>query len=788
MEYCLPDFKGIKRTCLYLGLLFSIMFGLFFWTTQINGYHEIETNKLEPFQYMQKYKSLLLNTNKSNILNKLNKLNNSPQTMPPISLNKNNNPPKQDWWNIDTSFTNCEQKLLGWKQNRDKLTTFNSNDKNIICENNNLLNDLRHAHIECYDKQWRGTHICILKNIYGYITNSKDLKFKAFCKQNVNKQKQNYIEKIKQQFKSKNPENTNFPLYLDIISDTNNDIQELKINNIFYKNDNNDIYYYDNSHQCEWHKKNDNEHIGNPWHCFGHIEYWFGIAYMRNITMDKYNITVIQSQFNDNKFGPKEAIYHFYDAFFQNVINKNVLNKLYTIYNGELFYIRELIIDERIARDWGMSVIWQHQIKNTFNKQCSDNKINRRSPIFYAMRKQMMNYYERNNKYINYDWVAEILAINDANKWIIHGDLNNLKGKKLVFIGTRYVNNVCRYRCIANGIELKDSFLELFNLINDEFVVIYGNPGVVSFYGQYNLFKNTHIFIGVHGAVFLMASLFMPPWSLKFEITMPYKTGQSKQMTSEDIIAFFDDKNQESYGNYFCKMCITKAGKHPTKINTNVVIDAFKKKMLCFIYKLCDKNHNVNDIRPVNEVVNNNDISKDINAVMTIENDITNDIPFTECEQKYLGWNRNSFGDLSFGAKNRYIICENENYENDIRHMDMKCWHVHNNKGKNYVCIVNNVYGYADKGSEGRIYFKGFCKHEINGISKGVMLNIKQSYNGRDPELVKYALNFEIINDKINENKIIFDNIKYKNKNNNNDIWYYDNCHQCESHKGNDKQ
>eukprot|EP01084_Bolivina_argentea_P272600 464177_1 len=335
MEYCLPDFKGIKRTCLYLGLLFSIMFGLFFWTTQINGYHEIETNKLEPFQYMQKYKSLLLNTNKSNILNKLNKLNNSPQTMPPISLNKNNNPPKQDWWNIDTSFTNCEQKLLGWKQNRDKLTTFNSNDKNIICENNNLLNDLRHAHIECYDKQWRGTHICILKNIYGYITNSKDLKFKAFCKQNVNKQKQNYIEKIKQQFKSKNPENTNFPLYLDIISDTNNDIQELKINNIFYKNDNNDIYYYDNSHQCEWHKKNDNEHIGNPWHCFGHIEYWFGIAYMRNITMDKYNITVIQSQFNDNKFGPKEAIYHFYDAFFQNVINKNVL-PLSTI--SELLY------------------------------------------------------------------------------------------------------------------------------------------------------------------------------------------------------------------------------------------------------------------------------------------------------------------------------------------------------------------------------------------------------------------------------------------------------------------
>merc|ERR1712228_64684 len=103
-----------------------------------------------------------------------------------------------------------------------------------------------------------------------------------------------------------------------------------------------------------------------------------------------------------------------------------------------------------------------------------------------------------------------------------------------------------------------------------------GNPGVLSFYAQYHLFKNTQIFVGVHGAVFLMAGLLMPTHSLKFEITVSYPNG--KQMTSEDIIAYFDDSKEESYGNYFCQKCKTAKGQTPSNVDIKSVMNAFREK------------------------------------------------------------------------------------------------------------------------------------------------------------------------------------------------------------------
>eukprot|EP01084_Bolivina_argentea_P272597 464172_1 len=363
-----PNLKQMKCLCIGVISVFFIVFATLLWMLQrdsnliylpiINNStlisHFLHSNSTlkqllsHNYPILINYSHSLLNTNSNLSMLTSNKLINSSTSIindPYADIFYYNkdlhnrhrtqneiNKIHQMWWNYEKlnikPFTYCEEKYLGYtmdQPDRPGDLSFSKPDSfKILCNNNNYLNDIRHSHIECYNTKFKGnSYICSFKNIYGYISNENELKFKTFCNDIRNEL---IFTNIKKSYKG--------IMNIDIINDFNNSNQIIAEAKYF---DMNNIWFFDNDigAQCESHKEGDAEHIGNPWHCFGHIEYWFGIAYMRNITMDKYNITVIQSQFNDNKFGPKEAIYHFYDAFFQNVINKNVL-PLSTI--SELLY------------------------------------------------------------------------------------------------------------------------------------------------------------------------------------------------------------------------------------------------------------------------------------------------------------------------------------------------------------------------------------------------------------------------------------------------------------------
>ena len=225
--------------------------------------------------------------------------------------------------------------------------------------------------------------------------------------------------------------------------------------------------------------------------------------------------------------------------------------------------------------------------------KCSNTKNSRRSPIFFEMRQLIMNYYESKSEYSNYDWIHEIMNItNEHNKFLIHGDLRNFdknennKNIKLVLVASRYVDDKCRYRCIANGRNLRDTLIsQIFDELPDEFIILYGNPGILSFHGQYNLFKRCKVFIGVHGAVFLISSLFMAPNSLKFEITI--KGGGGGEMSSRDVVGFFDKDSKSSYRKYYCDYCKIKHGLQPSDIKINELLPEFREGLLCVVYDQC---------------------------------------------------------------------------------------------------------------------------------------------------------------------------------------------------------
>lgn len=472
---------------------------------------------------------------------------------------------------IMVNFTKCEQKNFGYNGSLHQLYFSVEQFDIIICQNQDYENDLRHSFIGCYKTQYHDTHICVFKNIYGFIDNDQQLKFKAFCKFSQS-DKIGILNDIKSSFLRHNK----YPLYIDLILDENIDAKTVENGKYF---DLNNIWFYDNDNQCISHKQNDHRQIGNPWHCWGHLEYWFSIAITMNLFKHKYNMTMIMSKFSEYQFDKTVPIYHFYTPFFDNIINNDQIRS--TVTSDNLIYIKQLIIDERYTRGYGAASIWNR--RRNFHKifrNCTNNN-SFRSPIYYEMRSYIINYYETNEYYSKYDWIQEIKGIKSKNEWFISNanvNINNYHRFKIIFIATRWINGVCRHRCLSNIKELRARFIEYFSLINNDYVIIYGNPGTLSFMAQYNLFKNLDGFIAVHGAAYLMAALFMKENKFKFEITMYHKYIQ----TSEQIMSMLGSVKSVSYNNYFCQKCLFHS---PSAINIDNVINTFNQSFISLMYK-----------------------------------------------------------------------------------------------------------------------------------------------------------------------------------------------------------
>ena len=81
----------------------------------------------------------------------------------------NNDIPVDNWWNYNATFTDCEQKYVGWNQGEDKIPKFTESNKYIICDNDNPSNKALYSQIYCYTKQWHEASICVLNNVYQQI-------------------------------------------------------------------------------------------------------------------------------------------------------------------------------------------------------------------------------------------------------------------------------------------------------------------------------------------------------------------------------------------------------------------------------------------------------------------------------------------------------------------------------------------------------------------------------------------------------------------------------------------
>ena len=485
-------------------------------------------------------------------------------------------------------YSDCEQRHLGW-QNKHILgdLSFNSSKKIVICHNDDHQDNLQYANIECYQILNRrlGTrgpaHICIINNVYGYKSKDGKLKFKAYCKHKLNITQKEIIVNLKKSYNSTDSELMQYPLYLDIVDD---EYPRYKSDDIL-NSMNKDIWFYDNSHQCSKHKKNEKNEIGNPWHCFAHLESWYHIKHALNLSMSEYNITLIMSQFDNNQFGTHSAMYHFWTPFFESIVNKEDIRNLP---DGK-FYIKQMILDERSAKDWGFPMLWKGYMLEKYDrdKRCQNDSELHRSPILMEMKKEMIRYYDSAPFYSHYEWIAEIKKMTEdaenLNRWEISGvlhDNDNERGlSKIIFVGTRWINGICRRRCIDNMHDLYLKIVELFNDLNDgyEYVVILGNAGTISFRAQYHLFRNTDIFIGVHGAVFVMAGVFMNTDGLRYEISLPSKRNTTFGLQTSDsvIIMFGGFKN---YVRFACKDCVQS--EKIDKLANDIDIDACSMDIL----------------------------------------------------------------------------------------------------------------------------------------------------------------------------------------------------------------
>ena len=197
------------------------------------------------------------------------------------------------------------------------------------------------------------------------------------------------------------------------------------------------------------------------------------------------------------------------------------------------------------------------------------------------MKRDMLQFYDSHSFYANHDWIGEIKSIQGMNKWDadnLNDSIINKEDTKLILVATRYINGICRYRCVGNIHDVKYKIEEVFNARNDgyNYVTIFGNPGTISFRGQYELLRHTNIFVGVHGAVYLMTSLIMDVNTLKFEITMRH-TKEKTQVGgghSGEVVSMFGGLNH--YQDYYCETCIGKADP-PGDINITDLVDHLLK-------------------------------------------------------------------------------------------------------------------------------------------------------------------------------------------------------------------
>ena len=83
----------------------------------------------------------------------------------------------------------------------------------------------------------------------------------------------------------------------------------------------------------------------------------------------------------------------------------------------KLKYVKSLIVDERHAKGWIKPIVWIWKMEELLSKDqsCSDTMDFRRSPIHFGMRQIMMNYFESNTKYADYNWIQEIMDTINQN-------------------------------------------------------------------------------------------------------------------------------------------------------------------------------------------------------------------------------------------------------------------------------------------------------------------------------------------------------------------------------------
>jgi len=127
--------------------------------------------------------------------------------------------------------------------------------------------------------------------------------------------------------------------------------------------------------------------------------------------------------------------------------------------------------------------------------------------------------------------------------------------------------------------EIKDSVVQLLNM--DKCVVLYGNPGILSFHAQYHLFKNTRVFTEFMVPYFFMATLFMNPHTLKFEITIN-QNERSAAPNSDRVLSLFVQDGNLSYARYLCESCVAKRGVEPKPANVDEVVNILTQSIRNF--------------------------------------------------------------------------------------------------------------------------------------------------------------------------------------------------------------
>merc|ERR1712130_397902 len=106
-----------------------------------------------------------------------------------------------------------------------------------------------------------------------------------------------------------------------------------------------------------------------------------------------------------------------------------------------------------------MGTVWRSKNVEALQRDshCKHKEFSR-SPILMDMKHIMESFYDSNEFYSHYNWIEEIQSIKGVNQWEISGDISEIERRndlKLILVASRWMNGVCRYRCLKNIHELK---------------------------------------------------------------------------------------------------------------------------------------------------------------------------------------------------------------------------------------------------------------------------------------------------------------------------------------------